>query len=202
MPASSVGKRGRPPKFGRPSQVVALTLPEDVVRGLRKVHKDLAWAIVTLFEKRVPRATDDQQPDAELVTIADRRSLIVVNRSVFKSLPGIHIIPLDGNRAFLALDSDRGMADLELAVIDRLDDPSVDSRERRALSGLRSQLRNWRLDDALRFHTRAIIVVERLNTRRRRGTMTNRLTSQVPTTVVQQRTAKIQSGASRRDDGR
>jgi hypothetical protein len=47
----SPSKRGRPQKFGRPSQVVALTLPEDVLRGLRKIHHDLGWAIVALFEK-------------------------------------------------------------------------------------------------------------------------------------------------------
>jgi hypothetical protein len=158
------GRRGRPSKFGRPSHVVALTLPEDVIRGLRRVHPDIAWAIVRLFEKRPNRAPDEGvQPDAELVTIAERRSLIVVNRAVFKSLPGISIIPLSANRAFLALDAGRGMADLELAVIDRLDDPASERRERMALKGLRAQLKAWRHDRTLRVHTRAIIVVERLN---------------------------------------
>jgi hypothetical protein len=157
------GRRGRPSKFGRPSHVVALTLPEDVIRGLRKVHPDIAWAIVRLFEKRPNRAPDEAaQPDAELVTIAERRSLIVVNRAIFKSLPGISIIPLTANRAFLALDVGRGMTDLELAVIDRLDDPASERRERAALKGLRAQLRAWRHDRTLRIHTRAIIVVERL----------------------------------------
>ena len=156
-------RRGRPSKFGRPSHVVALTLPEDVIRGLRKVHPDIAWAIVTLFEKRSNRAPDEgAQPDAELVTIAERRYLIVVNRAVFKSLPGISIIPLSANRAFLALDVGRGMTDLELAVIDRLDDPSIERRERMALRALRTQLKAWRHDRTLRVHTRAIIVVERL----------------------------------------
>lgn len=156
------GKRGRPPKFGRPGQVVALTLPEEVVRGLRRLHPDLAWAIVTLFEKRPPAPTAEPQADAELVTIADRRSLIVVNRSVLRTLPGVSIIPLNGNRAFLALEPGRGMADLELAVIDRLDDEAVRPRERKALHGLGTQLKKWRQNRALRFHTRAIIVVERV----------------------------------------
>jgi hypothetical protein len=156
------GKRGRPPKFGRPSRVVAVTLPEEVVRGLRRLHPDLGWAIVTLFEKAPARTSSaaESQPDAELVRIAERRSLIVVNRAVFKSLPGINIIPLHGDRAFLALDLGRGMTDLELAVIDRLDDPTVEGRERKALLKLRSQLRIWRHDRSLRFHSRAIIVVE------------------------------------------
>ena len=170
MTRSLPRKRGRPPKFGRPSQVVALTLPEEVVRGLRRIHPDLAWAIVTLFDKDPPRApaAGEPQPDAELVTIAERRSLIVVNRAVFKSLPGIHIIPLNGNRAFLALEPGRGMTDLELAVIDRLDDGTVEPRERKALRRLRAQLRTWRHDRALRFHARAIIVVERVAGRRTR----------------------------------
>ena len=169
-PGEPTGKRGRPPKFGRPTQVVALTLPEDVVRGLRKVHPDLAWAIVTVFEKEPPRSqrrSEQTQPDAELVMIGERLSLIAVNRAVFKSLPGISIIPLSGNRAFLALEPGRGMTDLELAVIDRLDDAKVDERERTALTMLRTQLRAWRRDHSLRFHTRAIIVVERVAEPRR-----------------------------------
>ena len=55
-PRTGRGKRGRPPKFGRPGRVVALTLPEEVVLGLRKVNADLAWAIVTLFEKTAKTA--------------------------------------------------------------------------------------------------------------------------------------------------
>jgi hypothetical protein len=161
-------RRGRPSKFGRPSRVVALTLPEDAIDRLRRVHRDLGWAIVKLLDK-APHAGSarghDAQPDVELVTVADRRSLIVVNREVIRNLPGVNIIPLSGTRAFLALDIDRGMSDLELAVTDRLGDPTVDRRERRALDKLRAQLTTWRRDHGLHFHTRAIIVVERLGKR-------------------------------------
>ncbi len=165
-------RRGRPSKFGRPSQVVALTLPDDVVRGLRKIDPDVGWAIVTLFEKSPARASaeSDAQPDVERVTIADRRSLIVVNRAVIRHLKGVNIVPLHGDRAFLALDAGRGMTDLELAVIDSLDDPLIELRERKALHTLRAQLRAWRHDRTLRFHTRSIIVVERLSVRARRAT--------------------------------
>jgi hypothetical protein len=171
MKTRSHGKRGRPSKFGRPSQVVALTLPDEVVRGLRKLDPDLAWAVVTLFQnetKRTPSAPLKPHADAELVTIAERRFLIVINRVVFKSLPGVNIIPLDANRAFLALEPGRGMSDLELAVLDRLEDLSVEPRERQALGRLRTQLRTWRRDRALRFHKRAIIVVERVADRGQR----------------------------------
>ncbi len=141
-----------------------MTLPDDVVGGLRNVHPDLAWAIVTLFEKS-PAAPEAARPDAELVTIAERRSLIVVNRKAFTRLPGVHIIPLDNDRAFLALEPGRGMADLELAVIDRLS-ASTKPRERKALSDLQVQLRKWRHSRAFRFHTHAIIVVEHASKRR------------------------------------
>jgi hypothetical protein len=171
MKKAKRARRGRPSKFGRPSQVLALTLPDEVVRGLRKVDPDVGWAIVKLFEKSSAGASTaiDAHPDVELVTIADRRSLIVVNHDVVKSLPGINMVPLHGNRAFLALDAGGGMSSLELAVIDRLDDPSLEPRESQALEALRAQLRAWRHDQSLRFHTRSIIVVERLPSRARRG---------------------------------
>ena len=156
------GKRGRPRKFGGPSEVIALTLPEQVVRGLRKIHPDLAWAIVTLFEKSPRRAqTREAPPDAELVTVGGGRALIVVNRKLFKRLKGINIIPLDADRAFLALDVGHGMSDLELAVLDRLGSREPGRRERRALRLFRRQLRKWRRDPSLRIHARSIIVVER-----------------------------------------
>jgi hypothetical protein len=165
-----VPKRGRPRKFSRPSRVVALTLPEEVVSGLRKIHPDLAWAVVTLFEKQPLHGVPAPEPlaNAELVTVGVRQSLIVVNRNTFKHLPGIDIIPLAGDRAFLALAPGRGMTDLELAVLDRIEDGTADQAERRALKELRAQLRRWRLDAGLRFHTRAIIVVERAPKPRRR----------------------------------
>jgi hypothetical protein len=158
-------RRGRPSKFGRPSRVVALTLPEDAIDRLRRVHRDLGWAILKLLDEETHRTSKprgDAQPDVELVTVAERRSLIVVNREVIKTLPGVDIIPLSGNRAFLALDIDRGMSDLELAVSDRLGDPTIAREERGGLIALRTRLTTWRRDHDLQVHTRAIIVVEHL----------------------------------------
>lgn len=168
MPLPSSPKRGRPHKFGRPGEVVALTLPSEVVAGLRTIHPDLGWAIVTLFEKHPARRAmrAEPRPDAELVEVAPRHSLIIVNPETFKMLPGIAIIPLSDSRAFLALEPGRGLADLELAVLDRIHDGAAGRREHKALEDLRGQLRRWRLDDSLRFYTRGIIVAER---RRRRA---------------------------------
>src|SRR5262249_21221850 len=110
-------RRGSPLKFGRRGHVVALTLPDEVVRGLRTLHADLGWAIVTLFEQTFRRRPLARKPapDAELVSVGRHRSLIVVNKRVLGNLPGVNIIPLHDDRAFLALERDHGMADLELA---------------------------------------------------------------------------------------
>jgi hypothetical protein len=159
-------KRGRPHKFGRPSQLVTVTLPNDVVRQLRSIDRDLARAIVGMITS-IGQA-DDGPPDTQLVAIGDRQSLIVVNHTVIRSLPGINIVSLDGRRSFLALSPGQGASDLELAVIDRLDE-TLDMRERQALEQLRQNLKAWRRDALLRFHARSIIVVETLADTRRRN---------------------------------
>ena len=164
------GKRGRPPKFGRPGRVVALTLPEEVVSGLQKINADLAWAIVTLFEKSSKRpAMSRRAPDqADLVAVGGSRSLIVVPRRLFAglNLSGVSILPLHNDRAFLALDPGRGMSDLVLAVDDRLKTPSLGRQQASALRRLRAQLQQWRNSRQLRCQTRTIIVVERRRSRR------------------------------------
>jgi hypothetical protein len=163
------GRRGRPPKFGRPGQVVALTLPEEVVAGLKRIDADLAWAVVRLYEREARRAPPPhaERAVAALVRVAERRSLIVVDRAEFTRLPGVTMVPVSATRAFLSLEPGLGMNDLELAVSDRLEDAHVDDREQKALTRLRAQLRRWRRDRGLRFHTRAIIEVEQVPQARR-----------------------------------
>jgi hypothetical protein len=160
--APSLHRRpGRPRKFGRPSKLVALTLPIDVIRGLRQIDNDVANAVVRLYEL-APMWARESTADVEMVSMAAGLLLIVVNTTVIRTLPGVDIIPLDGNRGFFALAPGRGVSDLELAVIDRLGDASdiVGVRERQALEQLRRQLREWHNDSSLQFHSRAIIVVE------------------------------------------
>jgi hypothetical protein len=153
--------RGRPPKFGRPSEVVALTLPQDVVLALERFHPDIGRAIVNVVEEKLgspQRVSGDTEP-AMLARISSRHSLISVDSSLLQALPDIQAVPHQGNRAFLALEPGQGLADLELAVIDRLEDPSVGESELRALSRFRSCLRSWRRDPELTFQIRSIIVV-------------------------------------------
>jgi hypothetical protein len=160
--ADRAPRRGRPPKFGRPGHVVSVTLPDDTLQALNRVDPDTGWAIVKLLERTGRPAGDRRKAaDVGLVPIGGRRALIVVSRAVFKTLPGVNLIPLNDAHAFLALDAGRGMSDLELAVIDRLADRTLPTPEQHALASLREQLSSWRHDRSLTFRSCSIIVVER-----------------------------------------
>jgi hypothetical protein len=102
--------RGRPLKFGRPAQLLALTLPHDVVQGLRRIHPDPAWAIVSLFEKRAHKAHGPRRESTsggELAQLAPDSALIVVDPQVIQSTPGVSVVPVAAGRAFLAFDPAR-----------------------------------------------------------------------------------------------
>ena len=157
-PASSL-RRGRPPKFGRPSRLVALTLPVDVLARLQRISGDIARAVVSLVENGTGVDSSTSQPDVELAHLTKRDALIVVNRHLVGTLPGISLLPLDEHRAFLALGVGKGLSDLEVAVQDRLDEEHLPNEERRALESIKQQLRSWRLGSEHEFVTRAIIVV-------------------------------------------
>lgn len=142
---------------------MALTLPDDVVAWLATLHEDPAWAVVSLYEQETRQrsaSAPDPPPVVGLTTIGRRQSLIVVQQDSFTSLAGVDLIPLaETGYAFLALRSGTGLADLELAVVDRIDEPGVSTAERERLTLLRNQLRAWRLDPQLSFAQRSIIVV-------------------------------------------
>jgi hypothetical protein len=141
--------------------VVALTLPAEVVDALQGIHSDLGWAVVSLVEKtaRSPRSRASAE-EAHLVEIGEGRSLIAVDAARFQGLPGVQVVAFSATEAFLALEPGRGMADLELAVIDRLERLGP-GEERRAWERLRNRLRRWRRDRHLRFENRSIILVGR-----------------------------------------
>ncbi len=155
-------RRGRPLKFGRPGNSVTLTLPADVLDWLHSLNEDPAWAIVGLFERRAaaPRTARLTSVVAELVQLPGRRALILVRPDLLRGVPGVSVIALSDGRAFIALESGGGVADLELAVIDRLDSPGVASLERAQLTEFRQLIREWR-KQGLKFQPRSILVVER-----------------------------------------
>ena len=156
MARDSNRKRGRPQKFGRAAQLISLTLPGDVIAWLATIDDDLGWALVKLYE-RATKARPAQAEVAQLVRFPGDRALIIVRADLFKEMPGVSLIPLSDGRAFLALETGKGVADLELIVIDRIDDPRVDNAERAALNKLRLLLKQWR-QEGIRFESRSIVV--------------------------------------------
>ncbi|HUQ86369.1 MAG TPA: hypothetical protein VM096_02355 [Vicinamibacterales bacterium] len=149
-------KRGRPQKFGRAAQLISLTLPADVITWLSTIDEDMGWAIVKMHERATkPRASDAAV--AQLVRFPGDRALILVRAELFKDMPGVSLIPLADGRAFLAMETGKGVADLELFVIDRIDDRKVAAAERAAWNTLRVLLKQWR-QDGVRFESRSIVI--------------------------------------------
>ncbi len=153
-------KRGRPLKFGRPTQLITLTLPKDVVAWLTGVDDDLARALVKLHERSTKTANARRIDLAGLVQLPGDRALILVRPDYFDKLKGVSLIPLADGRAFLALEPTKGVADLELAVLDRLEAPAVAAVERDALAQLRALLQQWRLE-GVAFESRSIVIARR-----------------------------------------
>ncbi len=139
-----------------------MTLPEEVIRGLRRINADVGWAIVSLFSRahRNGHGRTRRHDVAELVGIGRRHSLIVVDRALVRRLPGVDLVPFNGAQAFLAIAPGHGLSDIELAVLDRLESGTLGDAEREALTALRARIRSWRHDRALRFHTRGIVIVD------------------------------------------
>jgi hypothetical protein len=139
---------------------LSLSLPGDVVAWLASIDPDPAWAIVGLFEKHRQRSSGRSAAPAELVQLPGKRALILVAPDAFDGLDGVSVIRLSDGRGFLALESGKGYADLELAVVDKLDAPGVSPERRQVLAQIRKLLRDWR-QSGLRFDSQSILVVDR-----------------------------------------
>jgi hypothetical protein len=143
-------------------------LPTSVISALRRRHQDLGWAIVDVVEQTGPRGRARKAADAlpaELVEVGGGQALIVVAPDHVHSLPGVRMIPISDSRAFLALEPGRGLADLEVAVLDRVKGLAP-GRERRAAQQLARQLGEWRRSSHLAFESRSILLVTRRTARR------------------------------------
>ena len=141
MPASSIA-RGRPRKFTEPSQRVTLTLPSRLVDLLRAEDPDLSRAITNGLDPHpVPRKLI-----VKVMRVARRESLIIINPTLLPTLRDCSFIRLATDRAFIALKPSGTLADLALAVADRLHDADDTRQQRAALRALRRLLRSCRLD--------------------------------------------------------
>lgn len=158
-PPAAPRRPGRPKKYGRPARLLAVTLPEQVIDILKETHADPGWAIVSLVERAAPQVDRELAPPVQLVHVGQGQSLIVVNAAVMAALPEFHMIPLSDRQAFLAFEPGRGLADLEVAVRDRLERKSLRASDRDVLEALKHQLRRWRTDGRHVLETRTIVLV-------------------------------------------
>jgi len=152
-------KRGRPQKFGRAAQLISLTVPSDVISWLESIDDDMAWAFVKIFAPSTKNRVKNVEV-AELVRFPGDAALIVVRPELFASLPGVSLIHIAEGRALLALEHGKGVADLELFILDRLEDRKLTAAEKNALEQLRTMLKGWR-QQGIRFESRSIIVARR-----------------------------------------
>lgn len=159
MRAVRHARRGRPLKFGRPSRLLTLTLPADVVDSLTTLDRDVAWAIVKLCERARRPGGRPSGGVANLARISGGRALILVDPAAFQRLPGVSVLTMADGRGLLALDANRGAADLEVAVTDRLEQGRLSPTERHGLTVFRGLLRQWRAE-GIEFVTRSIIVAQ------------------------------------------
>jgi hypothetical protein len=98
-------------------------------------------------------------PDAELVRLTERQSMSVVDPAPFRGVKGISVLPNANGRAFLALQNGQGIADLELAISDRLEADAVPRSERDALTRVREQVKEWRRSPSWRVESKSIILI-------------------------------------------
>jgi hypothetical protein len=150
---------GRPPKFGRPSRPITVTLPDDVVERLVGIDPDLGRAIVTAVE-RPPRLRARVGRSAELASYGSRAVIVVTPIKALKRLRGVQLVPVGTGRALISLDHPHLVANLELDIRDALDRGGVNPTERRTLESIAAILQDARRSRKVGISARTIIVLE------------------------------------------
>jgi hypothetical protein len=157
---------GRPPKYGRPSRAVTVTLPEDVLDGLGAIDTDVGRAIVKLTERRgTPRARAARP--AELASYGNHAVIIVNPARALKRLAGVQLVPVGNGRALISLAHPHTIAGLELAVRDAIERGDMTSRERDTLEAIVGILQRARRSRGVSLEERTIIVLATKRQRRR-----------------------------------
>ena len=143
---------GRPPKYGRPSRAVTLTLPEDVLASLGAVDVDLGRAIVKLAERSNGKPRVRSTSSAELATYGNHAVIIVNPAKALKQLPGVQLVPVASGRALISLDPSYSIPHLELSVRDAIEGGEMSDAERKTLEAIAGILQQARRSRAR--HTR------------------------------------------------
>jgi hypothetical protein len=151
-------RRGRPSKFGRPSQTVTITLPDEVVEAFRAVCPDLSRAIVHVAETAGPTMTP--RPDVELTHYGRSAVIVLKPTRAVERLPGVALVPLPDGRALISLDKDKGISEFEVLVRDALDADVTSPADRATLQQLGDILRSARRSRRVKLSQRSIIVLE------------------------------------------
>lgn len=150
---------GRPLKYGRPARLLQLTLPEDVIEWLLRIHEDPGWAIVNVCERTNGTAHSPAAGVARLVELPESGGLIAFKPATLRAIKGVSAIPFSDDWALVAMQEGQGIADLELAIIEALESGGLSAEERDELRCVRETLRDLRRRSAVRFHSKSIIVV-------------------------------------------
>jgi hypothetical protein len=164
---------GRPPKYGRPSRTLTITLPEDVVDALGAVDADLGRAIVSLAERRrTPHARAVRA--AELATYGNHAVILVNPAKALKRLAGVQLVPVGNGRALISLTHPHSIPQLELAVRDEIEHGEMNEHERLTLEAIAEILQQARRSRGVTLEERTIIVLETKRQRRRERAVTAR----------------------------
>lgn len=161
---------GRPPKYGRRSRAVTLTLPEDVIDRLSAVDVDLGRAIVTVTESAVGQVRAIRP--AELNSYGNHAVIVVVPVKALKRLPGVQLVPVGNGRALISLAPPHSISGFEVDIRDALAREDANGPERQTLESIAGILREARQSGRVTLCERTIIVLE--STSRRRGVKSTR----------------------------
>ena len=157
---------GRPPKYGRPSRAITITLREDALAELGAVDADLGRAIVALAEREGKPHVRAIRP-AELAAYGSHAVIVVNPSKVLKRLAGVQLVPVGNGRALISLAHPHSVPQLELSVRDAIERGDMSARERETLEALAEILQNARNSRDTSLEERTIIVLKSKRQRRR-----------------------------------
>ena len=147
-------RRGRPPKFTRPSRTITVTLPEDVLKSLAELDPDMGRAIVRLT---MATSNGSRSRGVEVATFGSRAVIVVSPVKALKAIDGVELIPLADGRALISIDDGMSEEQFELAVRDLLDRGPLGEADHSILQQLLRVLQEHRHSDTLT--VRRIIVL-------------------------------------------